>query len=199
MSKTFEYYSNWRNEVVTCPNCAWQGRVDDGNQRYFHELLDSCCPQCGRIVAIVMYPTNDNVRAAAQAGHPEAIRNLAGVERMEARWERFDREKLKTPDQLPNLWGKDDLDFVLDTDDERTPDRERESFNLLKYGDRVIWKELAFWEGWQRYPELVEILKAKYGSRFKSLKVTYKAHQYLFGDILTPPIKVDISRRITGQ
>ena len=72
-AKHFGYYENWRNQIVICANCGWTGRIEPSSMRYFRELMDSPCPRCDAMLAIVSYPTDAEVRAAAKAGNPEAI------------------------------------------------------------------------------------------------------------------------------
>jgi hypothetical protein len=191
MSKSFQYYDNWRNEVVECPKCGWKGRVQDGTQRDFQELFDYCCPSCvgNVILAMVSYPTVQQIEQAAKDGNAEAIRGLPEIACSESRNQRFEREKLRSANQLPDLDGGNRFDVLLDTV-EHSGDPDDESWNFIKVGDRVIWKELAFWEGYRRYPELSELLQRKYGSRFKQLKASYKAEEYLRGDINNLPFKI---------
>jgi hypothetical protein len=193
MSDSFSYYSNWRSEIVTCPKCGWKGCVQDGKIRYFGELLDCCCPRCVLdhvILAMVGYPTGRETKEVAEAGNSEAIRELARIEFSQSRTARFHREKLEDANELPDIDGDDALDFVLDTD-EGSGRRDGERWNLIMLGDRVIWRELAFWEGHRRYPELVELLRRKYGSRFKRLKASCLARTYLQGEKWRLPFEIE--------
>jgi hypothetical protein len=117
MSKSFEYYDNWRNEIVECPKCGWKGRVQDGAQREFRELFDYCCPHCVQnvILAVVSYPTVEQIRQAARDGNAEAIRELPRVAYTESRTQRFAREKLRSPNELPDIGGGKRFDVLLDT------------------------------------------------------------------------------------
>jgi hypothetical protein len=45
-----------------------------------------------------------------------------------------------------------------------------EIWTVIRCGERVIWRELAYWEGWERFNEVKDILKRCYGNRFASLE-----------------------------
>ena len=49
-------------------------------------------------------------------------------------------------------------------------------------GDRLIWRELAFWENGTRFGEIEDLLKQKYGAQFKSLTPTPGSKMWLWGD-----------------
>jgi rubrerythrin len=66
-AKHFDYYENWKTEILTCPKCAWSGTFEQGSLEYYHDLMDSSCPVCGAsdapILAIVSYPTIEEADA----------------------------------------------------------------------------------------------------------------------------------------
>ena len=66
---------------------------------------------------------------------------------------------------------------------EGTPDH----FTVIKHGEREIWREIAFWEGSERFAEVVNILKKKYGSRLADVVPTLQSELYLYGDDLGAP------------
>ena len=61
---------------------------------------------------------------------------------------------------------------------------------LLRHGNAVLWREPSFYEGYQRYLEVGEILLQKYGSRLKDFKPTQESELYLFGDSISAPGRV---------
>jgi hypothetical protein len=189
VSKQFSYYDDWRTQTFPCPQCNWTGKIEEMDKDYFRDLFDAKCPKCSTMLAIVSNPTFAETRAAAAAGHPEAIRELPKIERAVSRSDRFEEEKLTGPQQLPDLEG-DRLEFVLDT--EEHVGSERETYNILRCGDSTIWRELAFWEGYERFAELTAILEQKYGARFAGLKATWGGYMWLFGDMGVPPFHVEI-------
>lgn len=189
MAKQFRYYDDWRAQTFVCPTCNWTGKTEELDRDFFQDLIDAKCPNCSTMLAIVSNPTPAETRAAAAAGNPEAIRELARVEQMESRSARFEKGKLTGPEQLPDLDG-DKLEFVLDT--EAHSGSENETYNIVRFGDRTIWRELAFWEGYDRFPELEAILEQKYGDRYAGLKATWGGYMWLFGDIAIAPFPVEI-------
>jgi len=64
---------------------------------------------------------------------------------------------------------------------------------IIRCGEVVIWKEPAFYEGWPRFNQVKEILKAKYGAKFKSLKPTERSQLALYGDDLKVPEKISFT------
>ena len=48
-----------------------------------------------------------------------------------------------------------------------------------------MWRELALWEGIERFEEVAMILRARYGSRLHDLVPTEASHLYLYGDKLS--------------
>jgi hypothetical protein len=192
VSKQFHYYDDWRAQAFVCPNCNWAGKSEELDKDYFQDLFDAKCPKCKTILAIVSNPTAAETRAAAAAGNPEAIRELARIDTAESRSARFEKEKLTGPEQLPDLEG-DKLEFVLDT--EEHSGSENETYNLLRCGERTVWRELAFWEGYERFAEWEAILKQKYGDRFAELKATWGGYMWLFGDVGIAPFNVEIVGR----
>src|SRR5580704_4393701 len=101
----FNYYDDWRTAILTCPVCGWQGRWEQANINHYSELMDAECPKCEShppMLAIVSYATAAETKQAAADGNAEAIRELSAVLKMESRGESFEREKLKSIEQLPD-------------------------------------------------------------------------------------------------
>lgn len=172
-------FDEHRDEPVTCPSCGWTGDATD--YKDFHsDLFDVCCPECDRMIVIVPFPTVAETRAAAAAGNQRAEADLPGMEAQErerAAWlHRVDETILRKPDELPQLDGKQ---LVIAWDIE---DSEGEKMTVLRHGDTVIWREVAFWEGIGRFAEVVEILRSRYGSRLVEVRPTPASEPYLWGD-----------------
>lgn len=73
------------------------------------------------------------------------MRELPSMEKGEARRERFQQEKLKGPENLPELPG-DQLRFVWDQAEE-----DGDQVTLIRFEDRILWKERCFWGGAWRF------------------------------------------------
>lgn len=75
-------------------------------------------------------------------------------------------------------------DYVTDNDDE----------TIVRYGERELWREPAFYEGYERYLEVVEMLSQKYGHRLLDLVPTQASELFLYGDMLAAPRIVEKCR-----
>ena len=175
----FNYYDDWRTAILTCPVCDWQGRWEQANINHHNELMDAECPKCEShppMLAIVSYATAEETKQAAKEGNPEAAKELGGVLKMEWRLESFERDKLKTIEQLPDL-PDSECEFVWDIVED-----EQDRYQEIRLGDLLIWRELAFWENGTRFGEIEDLLKQKYAQRFKSLTPTARSKMWLYGD-----------------
>jgi len=54
----FECEENWEEEILTCSECNWKGTFLEGDTEMYTEVMDSSCPNCDIILAIVLYPTS---------------------------------------------------------------------------------------------------------------------------------------------
>ena len=171
------YYTEFSEEMpLVCPKCHWTGAAKEGDRGEYKDLFDVSCPKCSK------------VREAAAAGNVDAINTLPNVLRRETLWERFERTKLNSPEQLPDL-QEEELDLVWDTENAD----EEDASVVIKAGDRVLWREPLFWECWPRFNQVKVILKQKYGRRCRSLTPTDRSHVWLFGDSLSASSKVSFT------
>jgi hypothetical protein len=172
------------SEWIDCGNCGWAGFASEASIELFEALCDLECPKCGARLIVITYPTHEDTRAAAAAGNEEAQRDLAGIEQVEARWAKADAIALKRPSQLPRLRGP--VHVIWDFED-----RDGEHFTILRAGDQVLWGELAYWEGIDRFKQIARLLRKRYGRRLKSITPTEASELYLYGDKLSAPDTVD--------
>lgn len=189
MGKVCKYYSDWQDEVFTCRQCEWTGTVGVQDLEAGDVAAIIECPKCYKSLGVVLYPSLQDTREAAEQGHEEAIKALPEFEsRINHNWElleRFEEEKLWGVDQLPNLegeWLKFQWDFGKGSDGE--------FYQIIRAGDVEVWRELAFFNNMQRFEEIKDLLKAKYGSRFKSLIPTPASIEWLSGDNLGRALQI---------
>jgi hypothetical protein len=181
------YYQNWKETIYTCKVCGWQGAGEQCRQgEMYKDLFEICCPSCGKEIETVMYPTIEESR---QNWSKVSETDKKIVELIELRQKNFAASKLKSPDQLPDVEG-DDLIFTWDIED-----CQKGGDTLIKYGSEIIWREPAFYEGYQRFEEVANIIKQKYGNRLQDLVPTRKSYIYLFGDRLSAPDQVEKVRK----
>jgi hypothetical protein len=164
----------------TCEHCGWTGK---GEKTFPNEgVLE--CPRCDRGVAYVQFPSLRDTEQAAAAGNEEAIRDLPEkrerIRRLEARMNRFWSNHLHSLEQLPELEGDESLEFRWDI--AVHVGEENEDVQIIKIGEKEVWRELAFWGNMGRFNEIKDLLKRKYGTRFKSLTPTDGSLDYLTGD-----------------
>lgn len=161
---------------LRCPECNWSGIAQEGVREAHADLFDVSCPKCEKMLLVVPYPTFDQIREAAQNGRPDAQSMMPSIEKSELRRKEFDREKLKSPDQLPELDG-DELHFIWDS--ERSGD---DRFVVIQCEEKTIWREPEWWECWQRFNEIKLLIRQRYGERACSLVPTERSLLYLYGD-----------------
>jgi hypothetical protein len=172
-----------RHAVLTCPGCAWTGCGAD-NEETFSELLDVRCPKCDRMLLIVAYATADETRAAAAAGNERAVAALQSIDEQESRVRRAESRELKEASQLPDLIG---VEVRIEWDFE---ERGGEKWTVLRHEGSEIWRELAFWEGYERFAEVFKLVRERYGARLVEVRPTVASELYLYGDRLSAPKRI---------
>jgi hypothetical protein len=180
-NKAFKYYSDWQRELFNCARCGWTGTVsgldlDDPSGG----AATIQCPKCYRSIGVVVFPNLSDTEEAAAQGNEEAMRELPGMrERLnhfQVRMDKFAREKLQSIDQLPEL-PESSLEFLWDIED-----AQGETYQIIRLGDNEVWRELAYFDSIPRFDEVKEVLRDKYGARFKSLRPTADSLEWLCGD-----------------
>jgi hypothetical protein len=176
-TKLFNYFDDYKTPVLECPTCHWRGTFEQGSVEYHAELADSRCPNCdffdAPMLAIVSYPTLEEARARSDR---PGIREW--VQAIDRGLDEFEAQKLRTPEQLPEI-SADNFTLVWDFEADEDYSNAR---TLIKHGDVVIFSEPARFEEYRRFEEVAEILKAKYGDRVKDLVPTERSELYLYGD-----------------
>jgi hypothetical protein len=178
--RLYAWYSDWRILEFTCEHCGWTGK---GEKTCPNEGGVLECPRCDRGVAYVQFPNLRDMEQAAAEGNPEAIRDLPEkrerIRRLEARMNKFWSNHLHSLEQLPELEGES-LEFIWDI--KVHVGDENEDYQIIRVGEREVWRELAFWDNMVRFNEIKDLLKRKYGTRFKSLTPTDGSLDFLTGD-----------------
>ncbi len=190
MARRFDYYDDWKSKLLTCPKCGWSGTFEQGAVEYFEQLMDSSCPACkwphAPKLAVVSFPTLEETEANFEKLSDAEKASLA--ERKEFLAE-LERTRLKSPDELPDLAGSE---IVLSWD--FYEDESGASWTLIGYADQVVWSEKAVFEGAERFCEVVDILKQKYGERLADVVPADISGMYLYGDRLSSIEMVEQAR-----
>jgi hypothetical protein len=174
--KLFTWYSDWRAVQFRCEYCGPTGK---GQEAFPNEMGVMECPRCDHRVGDVEFASLKDTERAAAEGNPEDIRDLpeeeAWVKRMQARMDRFRRQKLCRIEQT-----SESLEFTWDL--EENVGDEKEDCQIIRLRDREVWREPAFFDNILRFNEIKELLKRKYRARFKSLIPTDRSLDWLTGD-----------------
>jgi len=184
-------YYDWRETKVECPGCRWNGAGSEMAQgETFEGGAEHHCPRCGHYFGFQSYPTADQVRTDPRAD-PSDKRALAV---REERLARHEATKLTSHVQLPSL---NPTPAHLDWDVVEIAEGEFEV--QIRHGDRVIWREMSWYENYARFEEVAIILKQKYGQALKDLVPTRRSQLDLFGDRLSAPSLVESVRKSLGR
>jgi hypothetical protein len=71
------FQPGWRTRTLECGACEWRGDSGAMTLEPHAEQSEYLCPQCEDILLVVRHPDLAQVRAAADAGHPEAMEQRA--------------------------------------------------------------------------------------------------------------------------
>jgi hypothetical protein len=137
-------------------------------------------------MAFVMNQTTEETRANWDNLSEAERKQLEERERFLAN---FSERKLRASSQLPDI---ESTSFKLRWDFAET---ELGSETLLMSGDKVVFREPALFEGYERFIEVAEILRARYGTALRDLVPTKGSEIYLYGDRSTSPDTVAKARR----
>jgi hypothetical protein len=179
----FNYYDDWKNADVQCEKCVWRGSgADLVEGEITDDLIELRCPSCHDCTALLIFPT---LAESRENWHKLSESERLHIEKIEAFQANFENRKLNSTTELPDI---PDPAFVLnwDMDDEGT---------LIRQGERVIFREPAIWEGYERFEKVAEILRARYGPALRDLVPTGASEMYLYGDRLASPGIVDAARK----
>ncbi|HBR14947.1 MAG TPA: hypothetical protein DD723_05310 [Candidatus Omnitrophica bacterium] len=166
---------SYREKTFSCPQCGWTGLGKDCVRReLFRDLFEIDCPGCGDKIELISLPlVSEILNTARRLGEldPSGTALFPYNSPSEGAG-RF----LYDPEQLPNIFEE----FIVLTWD---CDGQQPKANIfIKHGSRIIWREPCSDKGWERFKEIGEILKEKYGSRLKDLIPTTKAEIDFFGN-----------------
>lgn len=166
-------FEKWKTEQWNCSHCGWTG-LGEQLEIYdiFEGLNEMACPNCKEKVGTVSWPTRAELK--------ENFDKLSPGDKMvvafsEAHHEDFSLRKLSSSEQLPVLPEKS---IVMIWDIERYDGGD----TIIRFGDQIIWREPAFYEGYERFIEVASILIQKYGSRLKDLVPSKNSEMFLYGD-----------------
>jgi hypothetical protein len=173
LKSSYNAYETWEGVEADCPACGQRGRLSASHAHLESNHLEVLCGNCSETLTWVWFP---NKAEAVAAGDESTVTMF---ECMEARGERLKRERLRSPDQLPEILG-DEITITWDTV-ERTAEIP-EAYTYFKHGDVVLFRELAIFESGWRYAQVAAIFRQRYGHRLKDIVPTWGGWLYLGGD-----------------
>lgn len=179
-------YFDWREKEVECPDCDWVGWGSEAEVGEVYESGgDFHCPNCGKRLGYIGWPTTREMLLDPRSSETDQLQ--AAV--IEARAEKFRREQLKDPTELPAL-RPGPIELIWDIEGEDVFSDQI----VIRAGDSVIWREPAGWENYERFCELATILFDRYGNALRDLIPTRRSEDSLFGDKISSPSAVEYVR-----
>jgi len=177
----YKYYE-FASEKFKCPNCNWTGSGAEAKTgEVFGALFEIDCPNCGETLGSVSFPTDqETLEHGSEKEKESVLKRNAFLEKVEA-------SQLTSTDQLPEI-EEEELIFVTTT--ER---REDDLYLQILFGDKLIWEELVGYEYFERFLELGEIFKEKYGESM--VDFIQQDSAYLYGDDIRAYQKVEEFRK----
>ncbi len=173
--KYLEYEPEQR---VTCRHCGWEG-VAGGHEDYGRLGFAIECPRCLKSIFYVTYPADDDIKAEARLGNPKAIEMLGEVSRREEFHAKAGETEMDETTEFPEIEGDD---LVVEWDFE---ERNGERRVVLRHKGMEIGREMAYWEGYERFSVVSALLVNRYGKRLRALRPSEASWPYLLGDSLS--------------
>lgn len=177
-------YFTYEKEKFTCKNCNWSGL---GNEalvgEYFNAGFEIDCPNCGGTLPGLIGFTS--LEETVLKGNE--YEKKRAQEQILLR-ERFRAARLENAEQLPDIEGEN-LTFHMSEADEGD-----DEILIFKYEGQEVWREMCYYEYYERYIEIAEIMIEKYGSKLKDI-VPKVNGIYFYGDTLKSPAVIKEFRK----
>lgn len=163
------------NQPIVCPTCQWSGSEADLDMDYslLGEYSDQTCPKCSTVLRTVRnYLTAEEAKQQADAGNVW-LQNAISYQ------DQILQSQLKSIDQLPDLDGKSELEFVWECENRPQEGRSETVWILIRLtSGETVWQERSHYGNRYRFREFEKLLPLKYGDRFKSIEVDRDTHSY---------------------
>ncbi|MGC4097341.1 MAG: hypothetical protein QM706_09510 [Nitrospira sp.] len=130
------------------------------------------------MLAIVSYPTDAETEANFDRLTDQEQQDFLARKKFLMEW---DETSLKSAAQLPELQGDS---IIIEWDMVGREWKHERLYTVLRHETQELWRERACWEGYERFQEIVNILKEKYGHRLLDVVPTKASSLYLYGDSL---------------
>ncbi len=164
-------YYTYQKEIFKCIKCGWSGFGEEVTQGgLFEDGFEVNCPQCHHLFELIPFPTFDEVM---QYGSEE---EKLEVQKQISQGDKIEKSQLKSISQLPEINKDGKIKFHL-----KEEKAKRKEYLVIYADDKEIWRELMYFEYYDRYIEFAKILKQKYGSRMTDLE-TDDFVPWMYGD-----------------
>lgn len=175
-------YYDWQESSITCPACGWVGAGRDLQlSEMFEAGAEYACPKCSHEFGFQIFPTSDEVRTDPRAAPEDKL----ALKVREERLAHHEASKLVSPSQLPVVNPSPSV-LVWDVVE---VSRGESEVHIL-HGERVLWREVSWYENYKRFGEIARVLKQTYGDDFIDLVPTRRSWLDLYGDRLSAPSHV---------
>ncbi|HUX65571.1 MAG TPA: WYL domain-containing protein [archaeon] len=194
---TMRYFDDWKLVRMTCSVCEWHGSADplglqlNDSDRY--PVSTFSCPRCGKaLLAIEHSVSMEETLANINRLSPDQRVHVLDGQKWQAE---FEASQLKNAEQLSDL-NIDERPEKLVWD--IGEDAEGKTWNIIRHGARVLWRQPASWEGYGEFSRVVAIIQKRYGNTIRDLEPTKNAEMWLCGDALEARAEIDRARRRLG-
>jgi hypothetical protein len=182
MAQYYDYKNKKSYEEMnfSCKKCNWSGKGEQCS-----EGIDSSsgfpvlCPKCDEYIEWIDITVS--LETLLEYGTEE---EKARAREQQAFYDRVRDSRSLTCDKLPEIEAEE---IVITLREIQKGDNE-DGFIVLYWGDKEIWREIRTFEYYERFIEIGQILKEKYGKKFVDFDMEYTV--YLGGDSLSAFDKV---------
>ncbi|MFZ1730416.1 MAG: hypothetical protein WBQ23_10050 [Bacteroidota bacterium] len=169
-------YFTYKEENHECPHCGWIGK---GTELVFSELYsavaDYKCPSCNEEIFTLSFTTIEQMNANRDLLSDEEREELDRAETFRTNYyQRMVNGTSSLPeiadDEFIPVW---DCEHVAETDAYET---------VVRHGSVEILREMAAYEGYNRFYTIVRMLKEHYGENMLGILPTDAGWGWLLGD-----------------
>jgi hypothetical protein len=163
-------YYQYKDEIFECKACNWRGKGKETIiGEVYAELFEIDCPNCHETITHINYPT---IKDTLNYGSDEEKKK---AKEQRKRISEINAMELTDIKQLPDI-DKPNITFRLEVSEDL-------KYILLKYDNKTIWKEVRYYEYYERYLAIGKLLKMKYKNNlYDFIPSDKKDRVYFYGD-----------------
>lgn len=164
-------YDTYKSETFSCKHCGWTGLGSEASQgEMFNAGFELDCPKCHErfpVLICFQIPKDDETISIRQKWLDSLLKDVS---------------------QLPELHD-DFMAFVL-----REITKDNKNYIVITYQDKIIWEEVFGYEYYERFIEIGELFKQKYGDKMIDFVPDVDGYS-LYGDKASSDFQVENFRR----